>query len=152
MVMAREDPARGQPLSLEEQVALAVRYGRSKAGVSQRALAEALGCSQSTVSRLEGRAGGLNLETVGTAVEHAGFQLVVALGGVRVPDYAWEPTELLARDRAGRRFPAQRTVYPSPEGPYWWWEQEFLRLSRPLGPRPQWTTVVRDMFGKRDDR
>lgn len=139
-------------LPLPEQVGLAVRAWRRREGLSQRELATELGWSQSMISRLENRAGSVPLDTVHEAVTRAGFQVVVAHEGRPVAPWQWERTDLVARDRGGRRFPAQRRVYPAPRGPFWWWEQEFIRLSRPLGPQPRWTTVGLDIFGWREDR
>lgn len=140
-----------ESLSLAEQVGLAVREWRRKEGLSQRDLAAELGWSQSMISRLESRAGSVPLDTVRKAVTGAGFELVVAHEGRPVAAWAWERTDLVARDRSGRRFPAQRRVYPAPGGPFWWWEQEFIRLSRPLGPQPLWTTVGLDLFERREE-
>ncbi|USQ79138.1 helix-turn-helix domain-containing protein [Ornithinimicrobium faecis] len=139
------------PPSLTEQVGLAVRAWRQRVGLSQRGLAEVLGRSQSMISRLETRAGELPLGTVQEMVELAGFELVVVREGRQIRAADWERTDLVARDRSGRRFPAQRRVYPAKDGPYWWWEQEYLRLSRPLGPQPVWTTVGLDLYGRREE-
>ena len=138
-----------EQLPLAEHVALALRGLRRREGLSQRGLAQSLGWTQSRVSRLETRAGDMPLDTVQEAVEAAGLELVLMVAGRPVGRSDWEQTDLIARDRRGRRFPAQRPVYPCAEGPYWWWEQEFLRLSRRLGPQPHWTTVARDMWADR---
>ncbi|WP_161958431.1 helix-turn-helix domain-containing protein [Ornithinimicrobium cavernae] len=131
-------------LPLAEQVSLAVRSARRRDGHSQRQLARLFGWSQSRVSRLETDPGTAPLAVVLRAVEHAGLELAVVDPSRRRSDPTWVETDLVARDRGGRRFPAHLRVVRCPLGPDWWWDQELLRLRRPLGPRPLWTTVGRD--------
>lgn len=137
-------------LSIEEEVSLALRAARRQRGESQRELARAFGWSQSHVSRLETSAESLKLGQVQEALLLTGWSLLVVDAFGNRPESVCPQTDLVARDRGGARFPAHRAVHPCPEGPWWWWEQEFIRLSRPLGPQPQWTTVVHDLMGCRD--
>ncbi|TQL51823.1 helix-turn-helix protein [Ornithinicoccus hortensis] len=118
------------------QVGLAARAGRRRDGQSQRELAETLGWSKSKVGRLEHDPSGLRFGDVVEAVARAGFRLVVVAEGGTAQEPPWEETDLVATDRSGRRFPAHLSVVASPMGPFWWWEQEFVRLARPLGPQP----------------
>ncbi|QDO89587.1 helix-turn-helix transcriptional regulator [Ornithinimicrobium ciconiae] len=131
-------------LTLTAQVALAVRAARRRDGHSQRDLAHLLGWSQSRVRRLETDASSVPLSVVAEAVALGGFELAVVDPFVTHETPAWEQTDLVARDRAGRRFPAHLEVVPCPGGPAWWWDQEYIRLRRPLGATPTWTTVARD--------
>src|SRR5690606_31740599 len=57
------------------------------------------------------------------------------------PVSTWDDTDLEARDRAGRRFPANRPVRPvDPAGirPLWWTLHEYLGTGE-CGPQPSWT-------------
>jgi len=102
--------------------ALAVRAGRRRLGVSQRALAERAGLSKSAIGRVECAAPGQLYETVAAALAAVGFRLAI----VDADDRLWDPSvsELDidgedAHDAAGRRLPAHlRPTVMHPE-PYW---------------------------------
>lgn len=122
---------------VEEQVGLALRAYRRARGWSQRALAAELGVAQSTLARMERRAGEVTLATVLGYLERVGCSLAV-VDESGTPVTAWEPTDLLASDRGGRRFPAHRKVRRSEHGPRWWEFHEWFG-TRADGPRPLWT-------------
>ena len=122
---------------IAEQVGLALREVRRGRGWSQRRLAAELGVSQSVIGRMERRAETAPLASVSALLARVGLALAVIDGEGTVLD-TWEPTDLLARDRGGRRFPAHRTVLRSKHGPRWWEYHEYFG-SRPEGPQPRWT-------------
>lgn len=120
-----------------EQVGLALRAFRRSRGWSQRALAAELGMAQSVLARMERRAGEAPLQLVLDVLREAGFALVLVDDrGQVVTD--WEPTDLVAADRAGRRFPAHREVRTSKHGPRWWLFHEYFGTGK-CGPQPGWT-------------
>lgn len=98
------------------------------------------------MARLETAAGNLRLDDVLTALEGTGFRLDLRRdtaeetdleGGADAVDGVpsgspWPVTDLVARDRRGRRFPPYRDVRHTPEGPRWWW----LTASMPTTSRP----------------
>lgn len=118
-------------------VSLAIRAHRRALGLSQRGYAEHRGLPKSHVARLESDAGAIRLADVLQALAATGYHL-------RLVDDAcgteprWISTELAARDRIGRRFPAHRTVQASPTGPRWWWHNEALAPGG-CGPAPRWS-------------
>lgn len=133
------DEAPGE-VPLEEQLALTLRAYRRARGLSQRALAEELGIPQSTIARLERRARQLPLATVLDALAATGHALRIVAADGRVVE-EWEPTDHVARDRKGRRFPATRRVRPVRPGgfgPVWWEFHEYAGTG-PCGPQPRWT-------------
>lgn len=122
-----------------EQVGLALRAFRREHGLSQRALADRWGLCQALVARVERRAGELSMDTSLALLARAGMTMAV-LDGEGMPVVDWEPTDLAATDRGGRRFPAHRTVRASPHGPTWWWFHEYFGR-RADGPQPRWTAA-----------
>lgn len=122
---------------ISQQVGLALRGHRRELGQSQRAYAETRGMSRSQLARMEHEAAGLKLGDVAEALDGTGYCLAVVPMGA-TPDVEWDPTDLEARTRDGRRFPANRTVRRSRFGPNWWMYHEVLG-SRGCGPRPRWT-------------
>lgn len=119
-----------------EQVGLALRAVRRRRGWSQRRLAAELGMPQSAVGRMECHADVVSLGGVAAFLERMGLTLAVVDEDGQVM-HRWDETDLLARDRRGRRFPAHRKVRRS-TGPRWWEYHEYFG-SRPEGPAPQWT-------------
>lgn len=125
------------PPGIGEQVGLALRAVRRSRGWSQRRLAAELGVPQSAVGRMECHADAVSLDGVAAFLQRVGLTLaVVDADGVVMKD--WDETDVLARDRRGRRFPAHRAVRRSTHGPRWWEYHEYFG-SRPEGPRPEWT-------------
>lgn len=122
-------------LPIEEQIILALRAQRRADDASQRAFAAARGWHRSLISRLETRPGELKLAQVANALDTTPYRLHLT-GERSLPEL--EETDLVARDRAGRRFPATRQVQPSPIGPNWWWHNEALApgVARPA---PRWS-------------
>ncbi|MDO5739432.1 MAG: hypothetical protein Q4P07_04715 [Ornithinimicrobium sp.] len=134
--MPAEKSAANQP-RVSKRVGLALRAHRRALGASQRRYAELRGLGKSFVAKAEVDAAGISLGTVEALLEGSGFRLaVVDTSGAEITE--WESTDLVARDRAGRRFPATRAVRRSRGGPMWWTYHEFLG-SRPCGPAPEWT-------------
>jgi len=135
-----ERPADSAPVPFTEQVGLALRAYRRERGLSQRALAEAMGVPQPTVARLERSPGRCSLDTVLDLLATTGHTLVV-VGADGRPITQWDPTDLHARDRSGRRFPAHRDVRPVEPGsfrPGWWILHEYFGTGE-CGPEPRWT-------------
>lgn len=137
MTAAEEEETQPRTPGIAEQVGLALRAVRRSRGWSQRRLAAELGVSQSAVGRMESHAEVVGLAGVEAFLEQVGLSLAVVDGDGVVMD-RWEETDLLARDRRGRRFPAHRTVRRSTHGPRWWEYHEYFG-SRPEGRRPEWT-------------
>jgi transcriptional regulator with XRE-family HTH domain len=135
---AADADARDLPApEIAEQVGLALRAVRRSGGWSQRRLAAELGVPQSAVGRMECHADVVSLGGVAAFLAQVGLALaVVDADGVVIDQ--WEETDLLARDRRGRRFPAHRTVRRSAYGPRWWEYHEYFG-ARPEGERPEWT-------------
>ncbi|HLV04118.1 helix-turn-helix transcriptional regulator [uncultured Georgenia sp.] len=130
------------PVTFPEQVGLALRAYRREHGLSQRAFAQLITVPQATVARLERSADRCSLATVCSVLARTGYALAV-VDGDGVPVTEWDVTDLVARDRSGRRFPAHRTVWPVEPGrlgPVWWILHEYLGTG-PCGPQPEWTTV-----------
>ncbi len=138
---ADERPKRSGGVSFTEQVGLVLRAYRRERGLSQRALAGELGVGQPTVARLEHSPEVCSLDTILTVLAATGHTLgVVDSRGELVTD--WDPTDRVARDRSGRRFPAHREVDPVTPGwvrPKWWILHEYLGTGE-CGPQPRWTT------------
>lgn len=137
MTAAEEEGTQLPVPGIAEQVGLALRAVRRGRGWSQRRLATELGVSQSAVGRMEAQAGVVSLDGVAAFLARVGLSLAV-VDGDGAPLDRWEETDLLARDRRGRRFPAHRKVRRSTYGPRWWEYHEYFG-SRPEGPRPEWT-------------
>lgn len=137
--MAHHEPPT-RPVPLDEQVGLALRAYRRKRVLSQRALAEMVGVPQSTVARVERSALTCPFHTVLELLAASGHSLaVVGVDGLPVTD--WDATDLEARDRSGRRFPAHHEVRPVLRGgmpPRWWTYHEEMGTGV-CGPQPGWT-------------
>ena len=104
-----------RPTSTSERLDVSgyVRRTRRLADLSQRDLADALGVSQPTVSRME-RGGGISLREFERVLATAGLRLaVVDEAGDTVEPM---PTDVF-RDRGGRRRPAHLDVHSAPETP-----------------------------------
>ncbi len=133
-VAAEHGPA---PIPFVEQVGLVMRAFRRARGLSQRALAASLGLPQSTVARLERSADGTSVATLLEVLARTGHTIgIVDDRGELVTE--WESTDLEARDRSGRRFPAHREVRPvQPDSfrPVWWVLAEYFSG----GTQPRWT-------------
>lgn len=121
-----------------QQVGLALRADRRLRGQSQRAYAAARQLSRDTLVRAEVDAGGLKLATVVDLLQGTGFLLAVLPVASAAPTPWWDPTDVAARTRAGRRFPAHRVVQHSQGGPMWWWYHEVLGTAG-LGETPRWS-------------
>jgi transcriptional regulator with XRE-family HTH domain len=124
----------------EEQVGLALRAFRRSKGWSQRAFAREVGVPASTVARVERSASGASLTLVLCLLEATGHTLGV-VDATGAPASGWAETDLVARDRAGRRFPAHREVRPVRPGsirPLWWTLHEYLGTGE-CRPQPSWT-------------
>lgn len=137
--MTHRDPlVQSTSIPFCDQVGLVVRAYRRTRGWSQRELAEAVGVPKSTVARLERAALGCSLDTVIGLLGETGHTLgVVDAQGSLVTD--WSATDLEARDRAGRRFPAHREVRRVVGArPQWWWLHEAMGTGE-CGPEPRWT-------------
>jgi len=146
---------RGQFAPVRKQVGLALRAFRRSRGWSQRAFADAVGVPASTVARMERDAAAGSLRAVEALLRHAGYTLgIVDADGVLVRE--WDETDRLAKDRSGRRFPANRVVRRvDPRGirPLWWTAQEYLGTGE-CGSQPGWTaegfpTPVGTRYGKK---
>lgn len=122
---------------ISKQVGLALRGHRRELGQSQRAYAAQRGLSKSQLARLERDASGMALEAVADALEGTGYCLAVVPVDA-APDIDWDPTDLEARTRDGRRFPANRMVRRSRFGPDWWMYHEMMGTGD-CGPKPVWT-------------
>jgi transcriptional regulator with XRE-family HTH domain len=101
-------------------VALAIRAGRRRRGMSQRTFGEAAGLSQSRVARLE----------TGKVSQLADVRLALAMVGLRLAlvdetgrqwtvDMALDLDAMGIVDRAGRRFPAHLPEDTDVWIPYW---------------------------------
>lgn len=125
----------------DEQVGLALRSYRREHGLSQRAFAEAVEVAPATVARLERSALSCSLGKVSELLAATGHSLAVVDADGQ-PVTTWDTTDLRARDRSGRRFPANRKVKPlrvqAAGGPQWWLYHEFFGTGE-CGPQPEWT-------------
>lgn len=130
------DAKDGHP-DVSRQVGLALRSHRRALGQGQRAYAAQRGMSKTHLARIEHDASGVTLGAVAEALEGTGFCLAV-VPVVAAPVIDWDPTDLEARTRDGRRFPANRLVKQSAFGPYWWLYHEMLGTGD-CGPKPKWT-------------
>jgi transcriptional regulator with XRE-family HTH domain len=105
-----------------EATALAVRAGRRRLGLSQRALAQRCGLSKSAIGRVERAVPGQLYDTVASALAGVGLRLAI----IDPDDQIWSPAHYEldidaedARDAAGRRLPAHlRPIVMRPE-PHW---------------------------------
>jgi hypothetical protein len=109
-------------MGVEDAIVVAVRAGRGRKGMSQRAFADAQGIGHWVVEALEKRPGRVKLGVVLQVLTEVGFGLAL----VRVADASahgakaeeaeivrpedWSDAELIARDAAGRRLPAHRVA------------------------------------------
>lgn len=129
-----------QDVAFAEQVGLVLRAHRRQRGLSQRAFAAAVGIPKSTVARSERSAAECSLGTIVALLGATEHSLgIVDRDGRQVA--LWESTDLRARDRSGRRFPAHREVRPVRRGdlaPVWWTLHEYLGTGD-CGPQPEWT-------------
>ncbi|PYF99003.1 Helix-turn-helix domain-containing protein [Georgenia satyanarayanai] len=133
-----ERPRRAVPV--DEQIGLALRAYRRDQGLSQRGLAELVGVPQPTIARLERSPLASSLRTVTSLLATAGYVLAVVDTDGQ-PVGAWSMTDLRARDRSGRRFPAHhevRSVRPGSLHPRWWVFHEEMGTGE-CGPQPTWT-------------
>lgn len=137
----REYERPAKPVPVGEQVGLAPRAYRREHGLSQRALAELVGVPQATIARIERSALSSGFGTVVSLLARTPYSLAVVDADGH-PVTAWDATDLRARDRSGRRFPADREVRKlrvvAAGGPQWWVFHEFLGTG-PCGPQPEWT-------------
>lgn len=143
---ARELLLARKHLDLVQLLALAFRQHRREEGMSQRAYAKFRGWSKGRQSRLEAAAGELRLDLLVDALEGTGFALAVVCDRRREfrttserltgQSALWLDSELIARDDAGRRFPAHVMVRRTINPPWWW--QRLYSTSRCVGP--EWTT------------
>ncbi|MDE9367108.1 helix-turn-helix transcriptional regulator [Luteipulveratus sp. YIM 133132] len=121
------------------EIAMLLRRHRRELGLSQRELSEQIGLSKSMVGRLEADAAGVTLGAVLAALATTGHTLRavdVAHREVAGAPPDWPTVELVARDLAGRRFPATMDVRrsnPAAEIPYRW--------SRYRDDEPPWHAV-----------
>lgn len=124
-------------LTVTKQVGLALRGHRRELGQSQRAYAAQRGMSKTQLARMEHDSSGVTLGAVADVLEGTGYCLAVVPVDA-APAIDWDPTDLDARTRDGRRFPANRTVQRSEFGPYWWWYHEVMGTGG-CGDKPAWT-------------
>jgi hypothetical protein len=144
---ARELVAGRAGLDLTGAVGLALRVHRRETGLSQRDYAQWRGWSKSHQWRLESRADSLRLQDLASALQDTGYRLALvhvdplAPLGEEVSELAqpeqFAAPEFVARDRAGRRFPAHLRVRRTRRAPRWWME----RYSTTLVVGPEWTTT-----------
>lgn len=130
----------GDPVPVEKQVGLALRAYRREQRLSQRGLAERTGVPQATIARIERSASSSPLATVLSLLSGTGYSLAV-VDADGWPVTAWDTTDLLARDRSGRRFPAHHEVRAVRRGslhPRWWVYHEDMGTGE-CGPQPRWT-------------
>ncbi len=121
---------------LAADLAWALRLGRHRERLSQRATAELTGVSKSLVSRVELGELPAGVRDVERLMSRLGFALQVS--DVSVPEEwpGWSPFPSDQRDVAGRRFPAHSQTYPR-QIPHTWW---FVRhVTAPLSEWPVWT-------------
>lgn len=129
-------------LTVPDAIGLALRRSRFRAGTSQREYAQDHGWSKSFQARLESRAQDLRLRDLLTVLGTTDYGLVLVpretARSVRAED--WSRAEVLARDAAGRRFPAARDVRRTTEAPAWW----MWRHGADFRVRwPEWTSAGR---------
>jgi transcriptional regulator with XRE-family HTH domain len=141
--MSHPPGSRVDELPFVEGIALAVRAGRHRLGLSQRAFAERTGLSKSAVARVESAHVGVLAQTVAAALAGVSLRLCVADDDDRV----WDPEEWAldvdqedARDAAGRRLPAHLRAYTCDPEPYW----RYLRRRRRAESENQSTRSLRD--------
>lgn len=125
------------PIAVTQQVGLALRAHRRKVGRSQREYAAERGIGRAQLAKMEMDASGVTLGAVMRVLEGTGYRLAVVPVDA-VPSIDWDHTDLEARTRKGRRFPANRLVRRSPHGPEWWWYHEVLG-SGDCGDQPTWS-------------
>ena len=122
-------------LTLTDSIGLALRRQRNLAGTSQREHALKSGWSKSHQARLETDPGRLKLADVLAALEGTSYHLELRRDddGRLVEPVEWYPTELVARFRDGRRFPAA-------VNPVRWTGRTWFYTRHPDDPTtPDWT-------------
>lgn len=122
-------------LTLMDSIGLALRRQRNVARTSQREYALQSGWSKSHQARLETDPGRLKLADVLAALEGTSYHLELRSDddGRLVEPFEWYPTELVARFRDGRRFPAA-------VNPVRWTGRTWFYTRHPYGtPAPDWT-------------
>lgn len=124
--------------SVTKQVGLALRADRRCRDQSQRTYADARGLSRNTLARAEVDAGGFRLSTIVALLQGTGYELAVLPVTAGGPGEWWDRTDIVARTRAGRRFPAHRQVRESSGGPLWFHYHELLG-NRGSGVTPKWS-------------
>jgi transcriptional regulator with XRE-family HTH domain len=102
-------------------VALAVRAGRRRRGLSQRGFAETAGMSQSRVARVETGKGSAQTADLRMVLAMVGLRLAIvdAAGGPWTLDSALDFDSAGIVDRGGRRFPAHLPHTTDSWIPYW---------------------------------
>lgn len=130
-----DGPATPPPVYV--QVGLALRADRRLRELSQRDYARAREITRTTLARAEVDASALRMETVVRLLEDTGYELTVRPVTGSQPEQWWDRTDVEARTRDGRRFPANRKVSES-LGPNWWFHHEVLGGGK-CGPAPRWS-------------
>lgn len=156
--MAEKAVGPQQELDIAVVVGLAFRRHRRDLTMTQRSYAIFRGWSKGRQYRLESLAGEQRLDYVVEALAGTGFPLVLVwedpqacvtdhdVGALEFGPTArpvslmhpgeWADTEFLARDNAGRRFPAHKGPYRPRSPPRWWWGRYASWGCDP----PRWTT------------
>lgn len=139
-------------------IGLAFRAHRRDLELTQRSYADHRGWSKGQQCRLESHAGGQRLDALVEALVGTGVRLALVREGdlagppateVISPEH-WPATEFIARDAAGRRFPAHRDVRRAPYPPDWWmWRYSTSRCDSPEWTTAGWWSVLRK-FGLDD--
>jgi PhnB protein len=119
-------------LSTADEVGLALRAHRRALGANQREYARLRGWTKTHQHRLERSPGGLKFSDVLEALTTTGFGFLLCRedghrdegpdASAPVDVSSWPAGELVARDAAGRRYPAGRVARRTgPSEPRWWW-------------------------------
>lgn len=143
-----------------------MRGHRRDLGLTQRSYAIFRGWSKGRQYRLESLAGELRLDSLVEALRGTGFRLALVHEesdgsspnrqvGVDddagpapeevelVQPHEWVDTEFLARDAAGRRFPAHKRPYQPTRPPNWWlWRYSTSRCDSPKWSAAGWDVCV----------
>jgi transcriptional regulator with XRE-family HTH domain len=125
-----------ESITVGEGVALALRRHRRSLKLSQRGYAARRGWSKSHQARLESATPALKLADVLAALEGTGYHLALHhdRDDREVDPVEWAPTELVARFRDGRRFPAAVNPERAWTAPSWF----YTRHPEAKTP-PDWT-------------
>jgi transcriptional regulator with XRE-family HTH domain len=124
-------------LRLEVLIARALREGRRREGLSQRALAERSGVHQSTIARLEAGAEG-RLTTAAQVLAAVRLRLGVLDEGGQEVVVPRRPSDE-GRDTGGRRLPAHLDVERSPWLPSWTFTRRMIAgTAHPLRREEPW--------------